>query len=115
MLPIGSEPAHVSGVIGDLVMDAAFTDLERDAAGLARTTLSCPDGVEVSLWQDATYPYVMVFTGDTLAPSRRRQGLAVEPMTAPPNAFATGDGVRRLRPSESMVSTWGVSQAATRS
>jgi aldose 1-epimerase len=113
MLPIGREPAHFAGVIGDLAMDAAFTDLERDANGLAWTTLSCPDGVQVRLWQDETYPYVMVFTGDTLAPSRRRHGLAVEPMTAPPNAFATGDGVRRLGPGESMVSTWGVSRAAT--
>lgn len=112
MLPIGREPARFRGVIGDLVMDAAFTDLERDANGLAWTKLRCPDGVEVSLWQDETYPYVMVFTGDTLAPSRRRHGLAVEPMTAPPNAFATGDGVRRLGPGDSMVSTWGVNRAS---
>lgn len=114
MLPIGREPAQFRGVIGDTVMDAAFTDLERNPDGLAWTTLRCPDGVEIGLWQDETYPYVMVFTGDTLAPSRRRHGLAVEPMTAPPNAFATGDGVRRLRPSESVVSAWGISQTATR-
>jgi galactose mutarotase-like enzyme len=33
------------------------------------------------------FKWLMVFTGDTLAPERRRQGLAVEPMTCPPNAF----------------------------
>lgn len=55
-----------------------------------------------------SYRYLQVFSGDTLAPSRRRQGLAIEPMTCPPNAFRTGDDVVVLEPGQSHVSTWGV-------
>ena len=45
-----------------------------------------------SVWADAAaYPYAQVFTGDSLPGGRsRRTGVAVEPMTCPANAFATG-------------------------
>lgn len=94
--------------IGALVLDTAFTDLDRDTDGRAWTTLACPDSVAVRLWQDETYPFVQAFTGDTLAPTRRRNGLGVEPMTAAPNAFVSGDGLRRIKPGDSLVSAWGV-------
>ncbi len=29
-------------------------------------------------------------------------------MTCPPNAFASGDGLCRLQPGESVTTTWGV-------
>ena len=45
---------------------------------------------------------------DTLAPHRARRGLGCEPMTAPPNAFATGEGVIRLQPGETSTHVWGV-------
>ncbi|MHB8341527.1 MAG: hypothetical protein ACYDB7_10180, partial [Mycobacteriales bacterium] len=44
------------------------------------------------------WDYLMAYSGDTLAdPARRRQGLALEPMTCPPGALATGTGVVVLR------------------
>jgi aldose 1-epimerase len=94
---------HLAG----LRLDSAFTDLARDEQGLAWTRLTGPDGATAELWQDRTYPVTEVFTGDSLAPERRRRGLAAEPMTAPPNAFRTGNGVRRLEPGEATVSRWG--------
>jgi aldose 1-epimerase len=39
---------------------------------------------------------------------RARRGLAAEPMTCPPNGFATGEGLLRLEPGESVVNTWRV-------
>lgn len=90
------------------VLDDAFTDLSRDGGGRAWATLSCPDGRRVRLWADRAFGYLEVFTGDTLAPGRRREGIAVEPMTAPPNAFATGEGVVRLAPGRAAESNWGV-------
>jgi aldose 1-epimerase len=86
--------------IGAARLDHAFTDLERDADGLARVELRDLDrGTHVSLWVDASYPYVMLFSGDTLADvGRRRRGLAVEPMTCPPNAFRTGEALIKLAP-----------------
>jgi aldose 1-epimerase len=89
-------------------LDNAFTDLERDADGLARVSLSDPDGGRtLTLWVDETYPYLMLFTGDSLGALGRRS-LAVEPMTCPPNAFRTGESLIRLEPGRSFTSTWGI-------
>jgi aldose 1-epimerase len=113
-LPSGRRP--VSGVLdfcdaralGETVIDAPFTDLRRDGEGLARTRLTAPDGSCVELWVDGAYEVLEVFTGDTLAPGRRRRGLGLEPMTSPPNAFASGEGLIRLEPGASHRAGWGV-------
>ena len=94
--------------IGATVLDNAFTDLERDADGLARVLLDDPVGVSgVTLWVDESYPYLMVFSGDPY-PDLARRSLAVEPMTCPPNAFRTGESLIRLEPGESTSSRWGI-------
>jgi aldose 1-epimerase len=94
--------------LGDLQVDYAFTDLSRDHAGRAWMRLTGPDGAVVGLWVDEHYPYLEVFTGDTLAPARRRRGLGGEPMTCPPNALASGEQVLRLEPGDVVTTTWGV-------
>ncbi len=94
--------------LDDLEVDSAFTDLARDEEGRARARLTGPDGRTAELWVDHHHPYLEIFTGDTLAPHRRRQGVGCEPMTCPPNAFATGTDVIRLEPGDSMTTTWGV-------
>ena len=78
--------------IGTTVLDHAFTDLERDDDGLARIVFG-----DLTLWLDAAYGYVMVFSGDGL-PDVERRSLAVEPMTCPANALRTGEGLIRLEP-----------------
>ena len=53
--------------VGPVVLDTAFTTLERDADGVARATLDLPGGVGgAALWVDTAFPYLMVYTGDTL-------------------------------------------------
>jgi len=107
MLPTGTQHEardfRTARRIGAQRVDACFTDLERDPDGRARVTLD-----DVTLWLDERFNYVQVFTGDTLAPERRRRGLAVEPMTCPPNAFATGRDVVRLEPGAEHVAAWGL-------
>ncbi len=49
-----------------------------------------------------------LYSGDTLAPSRRRRGLAVEPMTCAPNAFQSGEGLVRLEAGQALTTCWGV-------
>jgi aldose 1-epimerase len=93
--------------VGDLVIDHCFTDLSRDDDGLAWVGLTGPDGRGAAVWMDGAYSHLQLFTGDVL-PERQRQGLAVEPMTCPPNAFATGESVIRLEPGESTTGTWGL-------
>ena len=114
-IPVGTEPVDGTPFdfreptpLGELAVDSAFTDLRRDADGLAWVRLTRPDGVTVELWADASYPVIQLYTADSLAGDRRRRALAAEPMTCPPNAFHSGDGVRRLEPGESTTSTWGV-------
>jgi aldose 1-epimerase len=101
--------------IGSIKLDHAFTDLERDADGLARVDLCDSDReTKVSLWVDQSYPYLMLFSGDPL-PDVQRRSLAVEPMTCPPNAFRTGDALIRLEPGASFTGTWGIARGSAAS
>ena len=93
--------------IGATVLDHAFTELERDQDGRARVELRDDGGNALALWLDETHPYVMVFTGDPL-PDVNRRSIAVEPMTCPPNAFRSGEGLVRLEPGQSLTSSWGI-------
>ena len=84
--------------LGDQKLDTPFTDLDRDQDGRAWARLTAPDGSCTELWVDEHYPIIEIYTGDTLSPPRRRMGLGTEPMTCPPNAFQTGNGLTRLEP-----------------
>jgi len=94
--------------LGDLAVDHAWTDLQRDGDGRAWIRLTGADGRTAALWADGSYRYLQAYTGDTLAPDRRRRGLGAEPMTAPPNAFRSGTDVVRLEPGRSVAMSWGV-------
>lgn len=118
-LPVGRAPVEGTAYdfrtprrLGDLQLDLAFTDLIRDEAGRANTTLRGADGARVELWTDERYPFVELYTGDGLSDARRRRGLGVEPMTCAPNAFQSGDGLVRLAPGESHAARWGVRLAS---
>ncbi len=94
--------------LAGVVLDTAFADLERDDDGLARVVLTSRDR-SIALWMDFSFQYLMLFTGDSLSDrERRRRGLGVEPMTCPPNAFQSGEGVRVLVPGERFTATWGL-------
>jgi len=92
--------------VGAVQLDHCFTGLRRDEDGLARVRV---DGT--TLWADESYPYLMVFTGDSL-PDGARSSVAVEPMTCAPNAFASGDGLIVLEPGEAHAAAWGITPRA---
>jgi aldose 1-epimerase len=99
--------------IGTTKLDNCFTDLERDDDGVARVELHDPDGdAALTLWSDDRYGYLMLYTGDT-RPDVARRSLAVEPMSAPPNAFRSGEGLTRLEPGASYSSSWGIDPYAS--
>jgi aldose 1-epimerase len=113
-LPTGTEAVagtdfdfRARRLLGDLRIDFAFTDLARDEAGRAWVRLSAPDSTRAELWVDQHYPIVELYTGDTLSGPRQRRGIGTEPMTCPPNAFQTGEGLVRLEPGQSARSQWG--------
>jgi aldose 1-epimerase len=91
--------------IVDTVLDTAYTDLDRDAEGRATVVLTGPDG-GVELWMDEAHRWVQVYTADDLAPPRG--ALAVEPMTAPPDAFNSGEDLVVLDPGATTTLAWGI-------
>jgi aldose 1-epimerase len=114
-LPTGSAPVEGSGLdfreqrpVRETKLDHCFTDLARDGDGLVRVTLTRPElDATVTLWADESYPYLMLYTGDD-RPDVSRHSLAVEPMTCPPNAFRSGEGVIVLEPGGTATGTWGL-------
>jgi len=96
--------------IGSLEMDTAFAGVLPDADGRIRSLLQSAGGVrQLTLWMEPPYSYIMVFTGDGIPDARRRrQGIAIEPMTCAPNAYRTGHGLRVLQPGESLTTSWGI-------
>ena len=115
LIPAGP-PQDVSGTEYDFrasrklagtVLDTAFTQLGRDADGLAWVHIA-GGGARTGMWLDASYSWVQVFTSDPLEPEHRRKAVAVEPMTCPPNSFVTGIDRIRLAPGDRVTHRWGL-------
>ncbi len=97
-------------VIGGTELDHALTGLDRDGEGRVWAELAADGGAgaRIALWAGEGYRWMQVFTGDSLGPDRRRKAVAIEPMTCPPNAFATGDDLLVLEPGQAVTHTWGI-------
>lgn len=115
LLPGAREPVQgteldyrVARPIGRTRLDTAFTDLVRDPDGRVRVALEAPDGRRLVLWADRGYPWLLLFSGDTLSSDERRRGLAVEPMTCPPDALRSGEDLITLEPGETTTASWGI-------
>ncbi len=107
LLPTGRAPADglVTSPLGSTVLNHAVTDLARDADGRATVTLRSGQ-TGVALWVDENHRWLQVYTGDdTPTP---RVSVAVEPMTAPPDAFNSGDDLVVLAPGASYAASWGI-------
>lgn len=94
--------------IGEQDIDYTFTELNRDNEGLAWVRFTGPDGWQVAVWADESYPFIELYTSHTQPEPHWRTGLGVEPMTCAPNAYRTGEGLNRLEPGESSSAIWGV-------
>jgi aldose 1-epimerase len=118
-LPTGDE--DVSGTpydfrmarpLRDIVLDHGFGWLTRDPDGVATALVRDPaTGRGVALWVDEHHPWLMVFSADD-GTARARQAIAVEPMTAPPDAFRTGRDLVTLAPAgeagDEVSVSWGI-------
>ena len=98
--------------IGSTSLDTGFTGLTRDPDGRATVTVHDPrSDTGTLLWLDDRFSWVQVFTGDEL-PTHPRESLAVEPMTSPPNAFASGEDLLVLSPAgeagDEHSCSWGI-------
>jgi len=98
--------------VADLSLDDAFGDVK--PVDQVTATLTAPDGRSVSLWQDESFPYVQIFTTRIFPRgSGHTTALAMEPMTAPANAFNSGQSLRWLNPGETWQASWGIRYRAS--
>ncbi|MGY1724057.1 aldose 1-epimerase family protein [Blastococcus sp. SYSU DS0533] len=95
------------GRIGDRALDTPLTDLQRDDDGWWHVRLRGSAG-ELTVSADAAWPWLQVYTGDTLPEGQWRRSLAVEPMTCPPNALADGVDLHVLEPGGEWAGTWSL-------
>nr|BFE77828.1 hypothetical protein GCM10020093_004290 [Planobispora longispora] len=95
----------VPRVIGGVPVDHAFTGLVPDADGLVRVRVRGPEGGVEIRWEAAAMPWAQVCTGTGLGYA----GLAVEPMTCPPDAFNSGTDLIVLQPGEKTEHSWTIS------
>ncbi len=100
--------------VGTLDLDTAFGRVTRGEDRLARHRLVAPDGSFTEVWQGQGFDFVQAFTPHTFprprpdAAGALGQAVAIEPMTAPPDAFNSGIGVRWLDPGEQWSGSWGI-------
>jgi aldose 1-epimerase len=98
--------------VGEIDFDDAFGGVQT-VDGVS-AVLAAPDGRRVLLVQDANHGYVQVFTTRGF-PKHSGGGngepglaVAVEPMSAPPNALNSGLGLRWVQPGETWQASWGI-------
>ncbi|WP_338750103.1 aldose 1-epimerase family protein [Janibacter alittae] len=95
--------------LGDRDIDNAYTGLERGPDGCWTVTLE--GGRTTRLWGGPGMDWVQVFTGRS-TPAGLGEGLAtgiaVEPLSCPPDAFNSGEGLVALQPGTTWTGQWGV-------
>jgi aldose 1-epimerase len=93
-------------------LDVTYTELTRDDLGLATVLVRDSAGGAVELSMDRNFPYVQIFTGDSLERGRRRTSIAVEPMTCPPDALRSGKDIVVLEPGQHWAGSWRLRRTA---
>ena len=116
LLPRGTEP--VSGDldfttprrIGDVVLDAGFGSLVHEDGHATVTLVDPASDRGVVLWVDERHRWLQVFTPPAV--DGVRPAIAVEPMTAPADAFNSGTDLVTLapagQPGDELSASWGI-------
>ncbi len=114
LLPTGRAPVADVGMdfrsrrrLEGAQIDHAFTRLTPDPDGLVRARLTHDERIGVECeWDPGVLPWVQVHTADLPDPAQSRRGLALEPMTCPPDAFNSGEDVVILEPGGEHTAWW---------
>jgi aldose 1-epimerase len=119
MLPVGT--VEVSGAdldfraprrLASVRLNHAFTGLGRGEDGRAHASVASPGtGAVVTVWAGEGCRWMQLYTGDH-DPAAPRRSLAVEPMSAPADAFRSGQDLVVLAPAGHPGSShrmrWGI-------
>lgn len=97
--------------LADTHLDTAFGELERGTDGRWRAEVSFDAGRRppVAVWGDESFGWVQAYTdkaADGSEPSSR--GVALEPLTCPPDAFNSGIDLVVLEPGDRWSGSWGI-------
>lgn len=85
---------NTSKKLGDTFFDNCFT-LKKDTAGAACVIKDTARQLQLSVYPDKTYPYLQLYTPP------HRQSIAIENISAVPDAFNNGMGLLVLQPGAS--------------
>lgn len=94
--------------VGDVRLDDAFGEALTDEDGVVEHTLTAPDGRSVSVWGDEEFGFVQCYTATNFPGEPDGLAIAIEPMTAPAEAFNSGRGLSWVDPGEEWTCTWGI-------
>jgi aldose 1-epimerase len=112
LLPVGGTPYDFRDFrpVGATRFNHCYTGLLRDDDGMARARLRDPaTGRTVTVWMDAAFRYLVVYTGDAIPEPHARRALALEPMTCATDAFNHPEwGLAVLSPGESFRGKFGI-------
>ena len=93
--------------VGSVRIDHAFTGLIRNPTGKATVRLTGAEGTGTAMIWGTECPWVQIHTAD--APEAgARHGLAVEPMTCPPDAFNSKTDLTVLQPGGTHTARWTI-------
>jgi aldose 1-epimerase len=115
LTPVGQRP--VAGgdfdfrdgrVLGPIQIDHAFGDISWEPDGQASAVLEDPGGAGVAISWDKACPWVQIHTADRPEVEFNRLGLAVEPMTCPPDAFNSRQDLIWLEPGQTHQAAWQI-------
>ena len=94
--------------IGATKIDHAFTAITYGADGRTQLVARDPSGTGVGMAWDRNCQWLQIHTADKQPPAPNRLGLAVEPMTCPPDAFNSGQNLIQLAPGEFHEVSWRI-------
>lgn len=90
------------------VLDDAFGTPQRGDDGWSRVRLRGADDRTVVIGMDESFRTWQICTGDELDEGHQRRAIAIEPMTCPPNAFATGSDHDVIDPQGKLSVEWSI-------
>lgn len=116
LIPIDEVPT--AGTAFDLSTGASVTSVDLNTTfgslgdpvdGVHTHRLTAPNGSYTELWQHVDFGFVLAFATPFPRPDGSKSlAVAIEPMTGPPNAFNSGQGLRWLEPGERWSLDWGI-------
>ena len=100
--------------IGATQLDDSFSAPRRDVDGWSRARVRGTDDREIVIGIGPGFRTWQVYTGDGLEAALARRAIAIEPMTCPPNAFASGvegEDFDVVEPGGTLTVEWSISLA----